>query len=542
MFRWALHKTISSNPEAALEVLMEHPDVQLSGSRKNGWDGPFRIYVSGITYKFYISHELSDIAETELIEKINCAAEKSDEKFFSDAEEDVATRPEKDKVRSQVNAGIKPQKSTLSNNVSATKPRKSSKSPKSNKKKLADTLLQASQKGQRISVKQLVQKGADLNHRDEHGNTALIYAALHGNAVLVQQLLEDGANPRICAFNGRDALHAAKQNNHHECARIIIEFLGGEPLAGIEADVTNENSDVTFDNETLFDLAERYWTKNDYIRALKLYLEAAHKGSAEAANTLACMYSTGDQVEPDEIKSLHFLKLAAELGHENAQCDLGYYFLDKTTGSQNLKSAVQWFEESAFQGNADAMLTLIEIYSEEGNSFTNQSRADYWIQKARSAGHLESHINTSAEAAEKEKEWEEALPRNSICDRILLGEIIANRTNSDVVGLLSGTYPKALRKAQDLLVAIKKKNAGGGLFSSANTRIKNAQLAVYALENSLFDYGFDTLPANLNLAGKSSGSIEPQEMVFIFMNFVAQAYPNWRPEYEELNRFIPQLY
>ena len=132
--------------------------------------------------------------------------------------------------------------------------------------------------------------------------------------------------------------------------------------------------------------------------------------------------------------------------------------------------------------------------------------------------------------------------RSPMCEKIILGKIPNGKSNSDVASMLRTSFPTAYRKAQDVLVAIKKKNAGGSIFYPANARIRNAQAAIYELNNALKYDGFDTLPANLGLTGRTTGKLSQAETIFIFMNFFAQAYPNWRPEYEEMNRFVPQLY
>jgi thioredoxin 2 len=132
--------------------------------------------------------------------------------------------------------------------------------------------------------------------------------------------------------------------------------------------------------------------------------------------------------------------------------------------------------------------------------------------------------------------------RSPMCEKIILGKIPNGKSNSDIASMLRTSFPTAFRKAQDALVAIKKKNAGGSIFSPANVRIRNAQAAIYELNNALTYDGFDTLPANLGLTGRTTGELSQTETIFIFMNFFAQAYPNWRPEYEEMNKFVPQLY
>jgi hypothetical protein len=126
--------------------------------------------------------------------------------------------------------------------------------------------------------------------------------------------------------------------------------------------------------------------------------------------------------------------------------------------------------------------------------------------------------------------------------QIVLGRIPDAATNYQAASELQSAFPLSFRKAQDVLVAVKKMRQGSGWFSSENVRIRKAQEEVYALAHSLRREDFCSLPAMLSAAGKTKGELTNQESVFVFMNFFAQVFPNWRPEYEALNRFVPQLY
>ena len=80
----------------------------------------------------------------------------------------------------------------------------------------------------------LVRFGADLEHRDDAGYTALHWAAsgngkLQGggedNAALLQALLSRGANPNTtCDTAGRSPLHAAAQFGDARCIQLLLDF------------------------------------------------------------------------------------------------------------------------------------------------------------------------------------------------------------------------------------------------------------------------------------------------------------------------------
>src|SRR5437763_641710 len=72
-------------------------------------------------------------------------------------------------------------------------------------------LVEAAQSGEWAAVRALVEGGAEVDARNERGETALTLAAARGGAELVGWLLERGANPnvnvvpfsRIAAFRQR---------------------------------------------------------------------------------------------------------------------------------------------------------------------------------------------------------------------------------------------------------------------------------------------------------------------------------------------------
>ena len=84
-------------------------------------------------------------------------------------------------------------------------------------------------------VRLLINAGTNLDHRDDHGFTALMWSVSVGNPVSTRLLLEAGADKNatdhfgvtalICAtqydFNVFDASHV--EYSHVECARLLVE-------------------------------------------------------------------------------------------------------------------------------------------------------------------------------------------------------------------------------------------------------------------------------------------------------------------------------
>lgn len=74
----------------------------------------------------------------------------------------------------------------------------------------------------------LLKKGADVNARNEAGETALMLAAWYGNEELVELLLKRGADPTLKTRKGFSALGAVSENGY---AGIVTKLLahGAKP-------------------------------------------------------------------------------------------------------------------------------------------------------------------------------------------------------------------------------------------------------------------------------------------------------------------------
>src|SRR6185503_5467228 len=72
-------------------------------------------------------------------------------------------------------------------------------------------------------VRRLVENGADINSKDEYGQTALMNAAHRGQFDLVRLLLEKGADLNTTAKYNLSALLLALIAGHPDVARLLIE-------------------------------------------------------------------------------------------------------------------------------------------------------------------------------------------------------------------------------------------------------------------------------------------------------------------------------
>jgi ankyrin repeat protein len=84
-------------------------------------------------------------------------------------------------------------------------------------------LLAAARTGHVGTVRDMLTAGANVNMKDEHGNTPLIEAARNGHDDVVRTLLAAGADPKLTNEDGKTALMLAQQNSHDDVVRALRE-------------------------------------------------------------------------------------------------------------------------------------------------------------------------------------------------------------------------------------------------------------------------------------------------------------------------------
>ena len=82
-------------------------------------------------------------------------------------------------------------------------------------------LQSAAASGDTVQTTALLNQGAALDARDEHGRTPLMLAVMQGRLDVVRLLLNRGADPNIADSAGRTPLEQAKQDNLREVAALL---------------------------------------------------------------------------------------------------------------------------------------------------------------------------------------------------------------------------------------------------------------------------------------------------------------------------------
>ena len=103
---------------------------------------------------------------------------------------------------------------------------------------IQDSFLEACQEGDIEKVKFLLEKGVDIEAKDD-GNTPLIYASFNGNIEVVKFLLEKGVNIEAKDYDGKTSLIWASWHGYRniEIMKLLIE-----KGADVEAKDNNGNT------------------------------------------------------------------------------------------------------------------------------------------------------------------------------------------------------------------------------------------------------------------------------------------------------------
>ena len=119
----------------------------------------------------------------------------------------------------------------------------------------------------------------------------------------------------------------------------------------------------------------------------KWYTEEAARGEPDAQYHLGEMYIKGDQVEKDIEEGLHWMKLAAEQGHELAVIYTKLWEDDFDQNSFGSTIAIAWLKKSAREWNQQSVFTLGTLFETGRGVEKNFKQATQWYKFAAVNGH-----------------------------------------------------------------------------------------------------------------------------------------------------------
>ena len=127
--------------------------------------------------------------------------------------------------------------------------------------------------------------------------------------------------------------------------------------------------------------------------ARELLPEEATTTDAAVVRCLADIYFGGLNVPRDPQRAFGLWKRLADLGNDEAQDMVGYFYLDGVGTDRDPGKAEQSFLRSAEQGNQNAMSELSLYYSLGFiGCCPNQQKAMYWTMRLAALGNLQAEV------------------------------------------------------------------------------------------------------------------------------------------------------
>lgn len=105
-------------------------------------------------------------------------------------------------------------------------------------------LILATLKASLPICKMLIERGADVNHQNHNGHTAIKYAGSKNHKDILIYLLDCNGNPNIRDHIGENALHRVASMERHECLRILLTHPNASKIISIDEQNMEGNSSL----------------------------------------------------------------------------------------------------------------------------------------------------------------------------------------------------------------------------------------------------------------------------------------------------------
>lgn len=99
----------------------------------------------------------------------------------------------------------------------------------------ATPLILAALKGSMEICEMLINRGANVNHRNSNGHTPVKYAGSKNHKELLAYLLDHGGDPNARDHIGDTPLHRVASMEHHDCLRILLTHPKSSAIISINA-------------------------------------------------------------------------------------------------------------------------------------------------------------------------------------------------------------------------------------------------------------------------------------------------------------------
>ncbi len=105
----------------------------------------------------------------------------------------------------------------------------------------------------------------------------------------------------------------------------------------------------------------------NYSKAIEWFTLAADEGDLDSLVWLGLLHERGHGFPKDPSKAVEYYSIAAAKGDSYGQNNLGNSYRHGTGVPKDEKKAIEWLSKSAAQGNESALMTLGEMYIEQGD-------------------------------------------------------------------------------------------------------------------------------------------------------------------------------
>ncbi|KAL9055459.1 MAG: hypothetical protein Q9162_003557 [Coniocarpon cinnabarinum] len=248
---------------------------------------------------------------------------------------------------------------------------------------LSTMFMSALRRGEMFFVDTLLDKGADVNARDRHGETGLYAASAFGDTSMVRLLLERGADVNAQGGQCGNALHAASREGYKEIVQILVDH-----GADVNAQSGHYSNTLPADGS------------NEYTQALlehgvDVTAQGGHHGTAlQAASrnghkeVVQILLDNGAHVGTQQDGPNSFaLEAASIAGHK----EIVEILLDRDTTvnpgeSRDYRTAL---EAASMGGHADIIQTLLD-HGADVSGPRRSSHSSNPLELAAAGGHREA--------------------------------------------------------------------------------------------------------------------------------------------------------
>jgi ankyrin repeat protein len=168
-------------------------------------------------------------------------------------------------------------------------------------------LIASAKKGDAITVKALLGKGAKVNAKDKDGKTSLMWAAKEGHPITAQTLLDKGAEVNIKDKDGRTALMWAAKEDHPLTAQVLLN-------KGAAVNVKDKDGKTAL----MWAAIESHPVQE----LMKINADAYTLIDQDSTNTVKRLLNSGAEVNAKDKDGRTALTWAAMGGYEDTETDI----------------------------------------------------------------------------------------------------------------------------------------------------------------------------------------------------------------------------